>query len=80
MIPADEASLSEYAEWVFEHPPVIGYLTISNALQWRLQYKRVITTPLAGVVNLDPPGVEGVAESAIEGAALVDSEQGGEVE
>jgi len=27
----------------------IGYLTISNALQWRLQYKRVIEK--AGQVN-----------------------------
>ncbi len=24
------------------NPPNIGYLTISNALQWRLQYRRVI--------------------------------------
>lgn len=25
-----------------ENPPQRGYLTISNALQWRLQYNRVI--------------------------------------
>ena len=24
------------------HRPAVGYLTISNALQWRLQYSRVI--------------------------------------
>jgi hypothetical protein len=24
------------------HPPALGFLTISNALQWRLQYSRVI--------------------------------------
>jgi hypothetical protein len=23
-------------------PPALGYLTISNALQWRLQYSRAI--------------------------------------
>ena len=23
-------------------PPALGYLTISNALQWRLQYRRVL--------------------------------------
>ena len=26
----------------FSHRPRLGYLTISNALQWRLQYSRVI--------------------------------------
>jgi hypothetical protein len=25
-----------------KNPPKVGYLTISNALQWRLQYSRVI--------------------------------------
>ncbi len=24
------------------HPPEVGYLTLSNALQWRLQYARVM--------------------------------------
>lgn len=27
---------------VLENRPLQGYLTISNALQWRLQYKRAI--------------------------------------
>ncbi len=35
-------------------PPKIGYLTISNALQWRLQYSRAIS--VAGTVD----GVENV--------------------
>ena len=30
----------------------IGYLTISNALQWRLQYKRIVN------LTDDVPGVE----------------------
>ena len=53
MIPVDEDSLMAYAEWLVAHPPVLGYLTISNALQWRLQYRRVITNNLEDVVNLD---------------------------
>lgn len=54
MIPVDEAALMQYAEWLLTHPPIQGYLTISNALQWRLQYKRVITAELDDVTNLDP--------------------------
>jgi|GEM_PF-1370219 len=53
MIPVDEDSLMQYAEWLLAHPPTLGYLTISNALQWRLQYRRVITSDLKDVVNLD---------------------------
>lgn len=30
------------AEDIINSPPNLGYLTISNALQWRLQYNRVI--------------------------------------
>lgn len=41
-IPADEITLNEIAERILENPPNLGYLTISNALQWRLQYKRVV--------------------------------------
>jgi hypothetical protein len=54
MIPVDEITLAEYARELLEHPPRQGYLTISNALQWRLQYKRVIGESLEGVVRLDP--------------------------
>ncbi len=41
------------ADEIFKNPPEQGYLTISNALQWRLQYKRVITldNQIQGVVN-----------------------------
>jgi hypothetical protein len=31
------------AKDILKNPPHIGYLTISNALQWRLQYGRVVT-------------------------------------
>lgn len=42
-IPADEIILKEISEEILKNPPRQGYLTISNALQWRLQYQRIIT-------------------------------------
>ena len=48
-VPADENSLISYAEELIASPPRKGYLTISNALQWRLQYKRIVTTRIDGV-------------------------------
>jgi hypothetical protein len=41
-IPADEITLSKVAEQILQTPPKQGYLTISNALQWRLQYQRIV--------------------------------------
>lgn len=41
-LPVDEIEARNIAEAVLADPPQLGYLTISNALQWRLQYKRVI--------------------------------------
>lgn len=41
-IPADEITLNQIAQQILNHPPLQGYLTISNALQWRLQYGRVV--------------------------------------
>lgn len=38
----DEIELQKLAEEVMQRRPTQGYLTISPALQWRLQYKRVI--------------------------------------
>jgi hypothetical protein len=73
MIPVDEATLASYAEYILSRPPLPGYLTISNALQWRLQYKRVITNVLEGIVNLDPPGVPNLAD--VSGALLIDTEE-----
>lgn len=42
-IPGDEVTMARLAEEVLTHPPVVGYLTISNALQWRLKYRRIVT-------------------------------------
>ena len=42
-IPADEVTINNMATDILENPPTIGYLTISNALQWRLQYSRIVT-------------------------------------
>lgn len=41
-LPVDEIEARKIAEEVIKNPPNIGYLTISNALQWRLQYSRII--------------------------------------
>lgn len=42
MLPVDETQAESLANEVLQNPPGLGYLTISNALQWRLQYRRVI--------------------------------------
>ncbi len=42
MLPLDEIQAQSLAQEVLNTPPQVGYLTISNALQWRLQYGRVI--------------------------------------
>lgn len=41
-IPADEISLKQLAQQIMKTAPQQGYLTISNALQWRLQYQRIV--------------------------------------
>lgn len=41
-LPADEIEMGKLADEIIKNPPNQGYLTISNALQWRLQYTRVI--------------------------------------
>jgi hypothetical protein len=41
-LPVDEIGADQLADRIIESPPEQGYLTISNALQWRLQYGRVI--------------------------------------
>lgn len=42
-IPSDEVTLYKMAGDIIQNPPQIGYLTISNALQWRLQYGRIVS-------------------------------------
>jgi hypothetical protein len=41
-LPISDVEAHQLAEELLQKPPQIGYLTISNALQWRLQYRRVI--------------------------------------
>lgn len=52
-IPGDEIIYNELADEILNSPPIQGYLTISNAMQWRLQYGRVINlnNHVSGVVN-----------------------------
>ena len=45
----NEIVLNNIAEEVLENTPNQGYLTISNALQWRLQYSHVLR--VAGTVD-----------------------------
>lgn len=54
MLPVDEIEARMIADELLKTPPEIGYLTISNALQWRLQYGRVIDSAgtTSGVVRL----------------------------
>lgn len=42
MLPVDDIEANIIADELILSKPEIGYLTISNALQWRLQYTRVI--------------------------------------
>jgi len=53
-IPADEITLTNMAEQILKNPPKVGYLTISNALQWRLQYGRIVALKEAveGIVKV----------------------------
>jgi len=52
-IPGDDWVHLRLAEEILQNPPKQGYLTVSNALQWRLQYSRVI--------NLDEK-IEGIVK------------------
>ena len=53
-LPVDEIQAHEIAEELLESPPELGFLTISNALQWRLQFGRVITEAgkVAGIIPI----------------------------
>ncbi|WP_447644183.1 hypothetical protein [Nocardioides zeae] len=46
-VPLDEVSRRELAVRLVDDVPEQGVLTISNALQWRLQYSRAISTAVA---------------------------------
>lgn len=53
-LPLDDIGRRSLAERILHDRPTIGCLTISNALQWRLQYNRAIQLAGAG----ETPGVE----------------------
>ena len=54
-IPGDDELLNKLAEKILKTPPKQGYLTISNAFQWRLKYTRAIDlkNEISGVYNYD---------------------------
>jgi len=53
-LPADEITMNELAQEILTNPPEQGYLTISNALQWRLQYGRIVelTENVEGIISI----------------------------
>jgi hypothetical protein len=53
-LPADEVAIAQLAEEVLKNKPEQGYLTVSNALQWRLQYGRIVrlTEDVHGIVQI----------------------------
>jgi len=51
-LPVDSIELNKLVKEIMNNRPAQGYLTISNALQWRLNYGRVIEK--AG----DVPGIQ----------------------
>ena len=53
-LPAEEIILNQLAEEILTKPPEQGYLTISNALQWRLQYGRIVelTENVDGIIPI----------------------------
>lgn len=54
-VPGDAIVYSDLADEILRNKPKQGYLTISNALQWRLQYTRVISleNTVNGVLNYE---------------------------
>ncbi len=59
-LPVEEIGLNLLAERILNERPPQGYLTISNALQWRLQYARLVAA--AGTVS----GVDSVYRAATD--------------
>jgi len=55
MLPVEEIEAGNLADEVLRAPPQLGYLTIANALQWRLQYSRVIEQAgtVGGLIRLE---------------------------
>lgn len=53
-LPGDEIVYNALADEILRTPPELGYLTISNALQWRLQYGRIVglTQSVSGIITI----------------------------
>lgn len=53
-LPADDITMTKLAQEVLKNKPEQGYLTMSNALQWRLQYGRIVklTEGVDGIVRI----------------------------
>ncbi|MCL5962164.1 MAG: restriction endonuclease [Chloroflexi bacterium] len=53
-LPGDEIVYNALADEIIQSPPQLGYLTISNALQWRLQYGRIVSLkePVSGIERI----------------------------
>lgn len=53
-LPGDEIVYNTLADEIMQSSPVLGYLTVSNALQWRLQYSRIInlTETISGIIKI----------------------------
>lgn len=54
-LPVDDIQAARLADEMMKRPPALGYLTISNALQWRLQYRRVIASAgsIDGIIRIE---------------------------
>ena len=54
-VPGDKQYLKGIAKKILENPPIQGYLTISNALQWRLKYNNVLNLEetIDGIYNYE---------------------------
>lgn len=59
-LPVDEIELERIAQELLLQRPKEGYLTISNALQWRLQYGRAIELARQSRSNPDIVGIESI--------------------
>lgn len=53
-LPGDDITHNALADEILRYPPALGYLTISNALQWRLQYGRIVglTEAVPGIIKI----------------------------
>lgn len=53
-LPADDIGRNQLADEILANPPPQGHLTVSNALQWRLQYGRIVglETPVPGIERI----------------------------